>query len=310
MSTGAFVKHTIDMMVETAAGSKRYRTSKGTTTFRASRGVGGLGLFSIAFGAIFVLPAVLSETPGWLILTALFALLGLPIVVTVMVSRVQATPQGVTYRNAIGVTRSLLWDDILCVYAYSMQGDIKLCGRQKPLKIGSYFAGFNHLKALIEKACPGVFSAEAVLASDDFRTAQGGAVFRQGMALTNVGIFLALLGAGAAFLPTYGSAAQLLSKILVAAFFLGMGLYYMLDGLVSRVYLEPDRLVCRNFLGAKTSIPWPDIAQVSPRVTHDRSRREYLLITSKDIRIKLKRNFIAYDLLRSELTRRRNEARP
>jgi hypothetical protein len=309
MNVGPFVKHTIDSMVEIAAGSKHYKTSKGTTRFRASRSVGGLGLFSIVLGLVFVFPAVFSTASyaiGWLILTALFGLLGLPLVVTAAVSKVWATPQGITYRNAVGASRSIRWEDIRYVYAYSMQGDIKLCGRYGNLKIGSYFAGFNHLKSLIEQARPGVFSAETVLASEDFRTSEGFAVFRQGMALTNVGIFLALLGAGAALLPTYDSMVQLLSKIALSGSFVLMGLYFMLDGLVSRVYLEPDRLVFRNFCGIRTAVDWQDIRKAGTRFTRDRSRREYLLVSGKNTKIKIKRNFIAYDLLKSEISRRSN----
>jgi hypothetical protein len=309
MSTGSFVKHAIDAMVETAAGSKRYKTSKGTTSFRVSRGVGGLGWFSIAVGMIFVFPAIFSQEPyplGWLILTALFDVLGLPLVITTAVARVRVTPQGITYRNAVGISRSMRFEDIRCAYACSLQGDIKLCGRYANLKLGSYFAGFSHLKALIEEAQPGVFGAEAVLASEDFRTAEGVAAFRQGMALTNVGLFIALLGVGAALLPTYDSMAQLLSKIAVSGSFTVMGLYFMLDGLVSRVYLEPDRLVYRNFRGAKTALAWQDIRKVSARFTRGRSRREYLLVSGKDYDIKIKRNFIAYDLLKSEIDRRRD----
>lgn len=78
----------------------------------------------------------------------------------------------------------------------------------------------------------------------------------------------------------------------------GGGLYFILDGLVSRVFLAPERLVYRNFYGAKKVIPWRDIKRVSIRFTHDRSQREYLLVTEKKTKIKISRNYVAYDLLK------------
>jgi len=48
---------------------------------------------------------------------------------------------------------------------------------------------------------------------------------------------------------------NLTEKIPLFAGFSGGGLFFILDGLVSRVFLAPERLVYRNFCGAKKGFP-------------------------------------------------------
>lgn len=309
MAVGPIVKHVIDAMADSAAKSEDFKTIKGTTVFHISKGVRGLGIFSTAVGLIFALLALFNVPPswiGWLCFSALFDVLGLPLLIAAMICKVWVDTQRITYRNAVGISRSVPWEEIQCVYTNSIGGNIKICGRYRNLKIGSAYAGFNRLKKMIEQAHPSAFSAEAVLESEDFQAAQGVAAFRQSIAVTNVGIFIMLIGL-LGFIPSKETIAELMSKIILIVGMGTMGLYYTMEGLVSRVYLEPTRLVYRNFCGMKTAIAWRDIRHVSTCFTNDRSRREYLKVSRGKTVIKIKFTYIAYDLLKSEIKRRRDQ---
>lgn len=267
----------------------------------------------MAIGTVSALMTLFNFSPTWrlgcLCFAVLFGGLGLPIVLTLLIAQVRVDAEKLTCRNAIGISRSVYWPDIQCAYTTSIQGNIKICGKYGNLRIGSEYAGFNHLKALIEQAHPGAFSPESVLESKAFKVAEGIAAFRQAMGIINVGIFMVLLGSIVFLpLPAADTIENLIAKILLFVGFGTWGFYFILDGLVSRVYLEPERLVYRNFYGGKIAIDWRDIRKVRACVTRDRSKREYVLVSGNEIQIKIKRNYIAYDLLKSEIKKRREES--
>ena len=146
--------------------------------------------------------------------------------------------------------------------------------------------------------------AKAILESESFRAAGGIAVFRQSIAVVNVGIFIALLGL-LAFIPAKETPINWLFKIIFIMGISGMGLCVILNGLVARVYLEPDRLVYRNFCGMKKAIIWRDIQHIKPRtIRNENGIYQYLLVFGKDTRIKISWSFIAYGLLKSEIKKR------
>jgi hypothetical protein len=151
--------------------------------------------------------------------------------------------------------------------------------------------------------------AKAVLESEEFRAAGGVAVFRQSIVVVNVGIFIALLGL-LAFIPAKETPLNLLLKLLLIVGMGGAGLYFILDGLVSRVYLEPERLVYRNFCGAEKAIRWQDIRKVKTVVVNgDKGKWEYLLVSGDDMEIKITRNYIAFSVLKNEIDQRRKQER-
>ncbi len=145
---------------------------------------------------------------------------------------------------------------------------------------------------------------KAVLESEDFKAAGGVAVFRQNIFVVNVGVFIVLLGL-LTLIPAEETIVNLLVK---TGFVVGTGttgLYLILDGLFSRVYLEPERLVYKNFCGIRKAIDWRDIRKVSTRVfDSENGMWQYLLVSGDDTKIKISWNYIAYGALRNEIKKR------
>ncbi len=145
---------------------------------------------------------------------------------------------------------------------------------------------------------------KAVLESKEFREREGIAVFKQSTAVVYVGIFIALLGLFA-LIPVKETFINIMLKAVLTVFFVAMGLRVILDGLISRVILEPKRIVYKNFCGVEKAICWQDIQKVRSRhVETDNGFYEYPLVIGKDTKIKISWCYIAYGALRSEIQKR------
>jgi hypothetical protein len=145
---------------------------------------------------------------------------------------------------------------------------------------------------------------KAVLESKEFREGKGIAVFRQSTAVVYVGIFVALLGLFA-LIPVKETFINIMLKAVLTIFFVAMGLRMILDGLISRVILESERIVYKSFCGVEKAIRWQDILKVRSRhVETDNGFYEYLLVIDKDTKIKISWCYIAYGPLRSEIQKR------
>ena len=148
---------------------------------------------------------------------------------------------------------------------------------------------------------------KSVLESEDFKAAGGVAIFRQSIAVVNVGIFVALLGL-LALIPAEETFLNMLVKITLIIGMGGAGIRLILDGIISRVYWEPERLVYRNFCGIKKAIYWQDIREVRSRhIETNNGFYEYLLVIGEDTKIKISWCYITYGALRSEIKKRRKQ---
>lgn len=303
---GKVAETAVKFIAASAAGAKDYKTTNGTTVFRMSKHMGRLGGFSSLAGAVFVLLALLNVPPhviGWIVFALLFGGLGLPLFIAYLVSRVYVDDESITLKKSFGKCRQVFWRDIRCAYDVGIQHDIKICCDSGGMKIGSYFSGFNHLKALMEEHRPGMFAAETVMASPGIKTAQG-AAFRRGKAIGNVGIFMALLAVAVAAIPSEGIA-NALSKVLLIAFFGGCGIYYLLSCYVSRVVLDAEGITYKNAFGMTRSIRWEDIRYANVRKEKGRDTREYISVTGRDRTIiKIRADYCGYKVIKGVIKKR------
>lgn len=297
---GRLAEAFVTFIAASAAGAKDYEETNGTTIFRMSKLMGGLGGFSALVGAVFAVLAVMNVPPhivGWIVLALLFGGLGLPLYIAYLVSRVYVDDEKITLRNSFGIRKHIFWRDIDCAYDVGIQHDIKICCDNGSMKVGAYFSGFNHLKALMEEHRPGVFAEGAVMASAGIKTSDG-AAFRRGKAIGNVGIFMVLLAVGAAAIPSEGFG-NAVGKVLLIAFFGGCGIYYLLSCYVSRVILDEKMIAYKNAFGMTRSIRWDDIRYANIRKEKGRDTREYIRVTGRDRTIiKIRADFCGYRVIK------------
>jgi hypothetical protein len=303
---GQAAKVAISAIAAAAAGAKDYKKINGTTVFRMSKYMGRLGGFSVLAGAVFAVLAILNVPPhviGWIVFALLFGGLGLPLFIAYVVSRVYVDDESITLKNSFGKRKQVFWRDIRCAYDVGVQHDIKICCSSGSMKIGAYFSGFKHLIALMEEHRPGVFAAETVMASPGVKTADG-AAFKRGKAIGNVGIFMVLLGAGPALIPSEGIA-NAVSKVFLAAFFGGCGIYFLLSCYVSRVVLNAESITYRNAFGMTRSIRWEDIRYANIRREKGRDTREFIRVTGRDRTIiKIPADYCGYGVIKGVIRQR------
>ncbi len=279
------------------------------TVFRIYGGIGKLGAFASFLFVVFALLAVFNTPPHiicWLIFAFFFGFTGIPLLTVYLVSRVFTDDDKIIFRNTLGITRQIPWRDVRCVYVYTMNGDIKVCGNAQSFKIFSGFAGFSKLLSQIKEHCPSAFDTEAVLKWKDFRTKNGAQVFHMKKPVAVTGSILVLMAAtvvvfapDALFKPLFGS--SFLAKMLTAAMFGVPGCYLILLGCVSKLYISEDGIAKRNWFGTKHQIRWQDIRSVQVRKGNN---PESLRVKAKGNVISVSIHFYGYAIIKELIEKR------
>lgn len=291
-----------------AVNTKQFKVNGGTIVFRVSRFIGGLGLLSIliAVGVAFI-----PDQPGKIVLMALFLMLGVPLFLYAVFAKLYLDDEKVTYRNPIGIKKHIQWQDVRAIYTASVQGDLLICSDNTTITVYSHYKGFIYIYQLLTELVPEAFGEESALNAKNpkaFKKSNGMNVFSIQGIVKVLGIFFMLFMIGAVFFipaqqvtpPIMGS--HFLAKVTLVSIMALPTSFLFLYGFVTKLYLDKERIIHRNWLGLTKRICWKDVDCVCSSSVD--SSREWIKVYGNGKRFKIDTSFNGYNIIEEMIMRR------
>jgi hypothetical protein len=214
-----------------------FKPLEGQEVFRVQRFVLVIGVIGlvIATGVGIIAFFNQDQIVGILILSALFAVLSIPIVVSYLVTRLYVDVEGIEHRNGIGFRKRINWRDVEAVYTVN-SGNVIIQSKREKIKIEPGYLNAGRIISLVNRYFPDAFSTKAIKAGiPGVRTEGEVLIFRRKRFYGVLGLLIMLVGIAFLFV----SDAQ---KYLILVLYGVPGLLIFLSYAVARAYVDNEKI--------------------------------------------------------------------